>query len=106
MTVDLTETERVAREIAAEWGLTLGEPFAMGHVSYVAPVGADAVLKVAWAGDDESLDEHAALELWAGDAAVRLHRADPARRALLEETRGPRRRHLRPLRRRSDRDRG
>ncbi|HEX4526912.1 MAG TPA: aminoglycoside phosphotransferase family protein [Gaiellaceae bacterium] len=85
MSVDLTETERVARQVAAEWHLNLGEPFAMAHVSYVAPVGADTVLKVAWAGDDESLDEHAALELWAGDGAVRLHRADPARRALLEE---------------------
>jgi streptomycin 6-kinase len=85
MTVDLTETERVAREIAAEWGLTLGEPFALSRYSYVAPVGDDAVLKVAWPGDDESLDEHAALELWAGDGAVRLFRADPERRVLLEE---------------------
>ena len=57
----------------------------MSNVSYVAPVGEDAVLKVAWAGDDESLDEGAALELWNGDGAVRLHRADRARRALLEE---------------------
>ena len=85
MSVDLTETERVAREIAAEWHLTLGEPFALSRYSYVAPVGDDAVLKVAWSGDDESLDEGAALEVWAGDGAVRLHRADRARRALLEE---------------------
>ena len=74
MPVDLTETRRLAHEIAAEWGLELGEPFAMSNVSYVAPVGDDAVLKVAWAGDDESLDEDAALELWDGDGAVRLHR--------------------------------
>jgi streptomycin 6-kinase len=83
--VDLTETERVAREVADEWRLTLGEPFALSRFSYVAPVGEDAVLKVAWAGDDESLHEDAALELWSGDGAVRLHRSDRARRALLEE---------------------
>ena len=75
----------MAHEVAAEWGLALGEPFVMSRFSYVAPVGADAVLKVAWQGDDESLDEAAALELWAGDGAVRLHRADRPRRALLEE---------------------
>ncbi len=85
MSVDLSETEAVAREIAAEWGLTLGEPFALSRFSYVAPVGHDAVLKVAWAGDDESLHEDAALEVWEGDGAVRLHRVDRARRALLEE---------------------
>ena len=89
MEVDLAETKRVAREVAAEWGLELGEPFAMSNVSYVAPVGEDAVLKVAWAGDDESLDEDAALELWNGDGAVRLHRSDRARRALLEERAQP-----------------
>ena len=85
MSIDLTESERVARQVAAEWDLTLGEPFAMSRYSYVAPVGDDLVLKIAWTGDDESLHEHAALELWAGDGAVRLHRADPSRRALLEE---------------------
>jgi streptomycin 6-kinase len=87
--VDLTETKRVAHEVAEEWGLVLGEPFELSRFSYVAPVGDDAVLKVAWAGDDESLDEGAALELWGGDGAVRLHRADRARRALLEERAEP-----------------
>ncbi len=89
MEVDLTETKRVAHEVAAEWGVELGEPFAMSNVSYVAPVGEDAVLKVAWPGDDESLDEGAALELWNGDGAVRLLRSDRARRALLEERARP-----------------
>ncbi len=89
MSVDLTQTRRVAHEVAAEWGLELGEPFSMSNVSYVAPVGRDVVLKVAWAGDDESLDEGAALELWNGDGAVRLHRADRVRRALLEERARP-----------------
>ena len=85
MAVDLTETKRIAHDVAAEWGLELGEPFELSRFSYVAPTGDDTVLKVAWAGDDESLDEADALELWAGNGAVRLHRADRTRRALLEE---------------------
>ncbi len=40
-------------------------------------------LKVAWEGDDESLHEGDALELWDGDGAVRLLRRSG--RALLEE---------------------
>ncbi len=85
MSVDLTGTELVAREVAAEWGLALGEPFALSRFSYVAPAGERSVLKVAWAGDDESLHEDAALQLWDGDGAVRIRRADRSRRALLEE---------------------
>jgi len=83
--VDLSEQARLAREIATEWGLELGEPFAFAQYSYVAPVGDDEVLKVAWAGDEESLHEDAALELWDGNGAVRVHRSDRSRRALLEE---------------------
>jgi streptomycin 6-kinase len=83
--VDLTETRATAEEVAAEWGLTLGAPFTLSRYSYVAPVGADAVLKVAWANDEESLDEGDALSVWGGDGAVRLLRADKGRRALLEE---------------------
>ena len=37
------------------------------------------VLKVAWAGDDESLHEAESLALWDGDGAVRLLRSDPSR---------------------------
>ena len=85
MAVDLTESKRIAYEVAAEWGLGLGEPFELSQFSYVAPTGDDAVLKVAWAGDDESLHEADALELWAGNGAVQLQRADRTRRALLEE---------------------
>jgi streptomycin 6-kinase len=83
--VDLTETQATAEAVAAEWGLELGAPFALSRYSYVAPVGDHAVLKVAWGGDDESLDEEDALALWAGNGAVRLLRADKTRRALLEE---------------------
>jgi len=54
----------------------------MAAVSYVAPAG-DRVVKVAWEGDDESLHEPDALELWDGDGAVRL--MGRFGRALLEE---------------------
>jgi streptomycin 6-kinase len=83
--VDLTGTQATAEAVAAEWGLELGAPFALSRYSYVAPVGDDAVLKVAWEGDDESRDEADALAVWNGNGAVRLLRADRSRRALLEE---------------------
>jgi streptomycin 6-kinase len=82
---DLGQTKSIAEAVASEWGLELGEPFALSRYSYVAPVGAEAVLKIAWSGDDESLHEAESLALWAGDGAVRLLRSDPSRRALLEE---------------------
>ena len=43
------------------------------------------MLKVRPASDDESEHEAEALELWAGDGAVRLLRRDDRRRALLLE---------------------
>jgi streptomycin 6-kinase len=52
-------------------------------VSYVAAVGPDAVIKVAWEGDQGSLHEGDALELWDGDGSVRLLRRSG--RTLLEE---------------------
>lgn len=79
---DLTVAKATAIHTAREWGLELGEPFALSYVSYVAPTG-PAVLKVAWEGDDESLHEGDALELWDGDGAVRLLRRSA--RVLLEE---------------------
>ena len=69
-------------EAARHWGLELGPPFALSTVSYVAPAG-DLVVKVAWGGDDESLHEPDALELWGGDGAVRLR--GRWGRAVLEE---------------------
>ena len=86
---NLEALRQTAEEVAAEWGLELGAPFTLSRYSYVAPVGESAVLKVAWPGDDESLDEADALALWAGDGAVRLLRGDKARRALLEERARP-----------------
>jgi len=79
---DLSAAKAAAFEVAREWGLDLGEPFTLSYVSYVAPAG-DAVLKVAWEGDTESLHEGDALELWSGDGAVRILRRSG--RAILEE---------------------
>jgi streptomycin 6-kinase len=80
---DLSVAKATAIEAAREWGVEVGRQFAFSHVSYVAPAGRDAVVKVAWEGDDESLHEGEALELWQGDGAVRLLRRSG--RALLEE---------------------
>jgi streptomycin 6-kinase len=85
---DLVPLERIAREVAAEWGVELGESFALARYSYVAAAGENAVLKVRSSEDDESDEEADALELWAGDGAVRLLRSDPSRRALLIERAG------------------
>ena len=76
---------RVAEEIAGEWNLALGPPFALARHSFVAAAGVDAVLKVTPAEDDESDEEADALALWAGDGAVRLLRHDRRRRAMLLE---------------------
>ena len=82
---DLEPLALTARDVAVEWGLELGPPFALSRFSYVAPAGDDAVLKVSPVEDDESGEEAAALELWNGDGAVRLLRRDRERRALLIE---------------------
>lgn len=80
---------RTAGEVAAEWGVELGEPFALARYSYVAGAGDDAVLKVTPPGDDEADEEADALALWAGDGAARLLRRDRGRRALLAERARP-----------------
>lgn len=79
---DLGRSKALADEAALHWGLELEPPFALAQVSYVAPAG-DAVVKVAWHGDDESQQEADALRLWNGDGAVRL--LDTFGRAILEE---------------------
>jgi streptomycin 6-kinase len=71
--------------VAADWGLELGEPFALALHSFAAPAGDDAVLKLAPEGQWESDHEPHALAHWDGDGAVRLLRHDPARRAFLIE---------------------
>ena len=80
---------RIAQDVAAEWGLRLGPPFALSRHSYVAPAGGDAVLKVTPPDDDESDEEADALALWNGYGAVRLLRRDRRRRALLLERARP-----------------
>ena len=79
---DLEPMRRIASEVAAEWELELGEPFALSRYSYVAPAGDGLVLKIAWHGDDESLHEAQSLELWQGNGAVRLLRSADRRWAL------------------------
>jgi streptomycin 6-kinase len=76
-----------AETCAVEWGLTLGTPFEIATASFVAPAGDHFVLKVPSEGDDESLHEGDALQLWGGDVAVRVVRRDG--RALLEERLDP-----------------
>ncbi len=80
---DLTPLGETAAEVAAEWGVALGAPFALARFSYVAPAGESAVLKVTPRWDDEADEEADALTLWDGDGAVRLLRHDRRRRALL-----------------------
>ncbi len=80
---DVSPLVLTAHEVAAAWGVVLGEPFALSRHSYVAPAGEDAVLKVTPPEDDESDEEADALAFWGGEGAVRLRRSDPERRALL-----------------------
>jgi streptomycin 6-kinase len=84
--LDLTSARAAAEAAARHWGLVLGPPFTRAHASYVTPAG-DAVVKVAWQGDDESLHEPDALALWGGDGAVRL--LDRYGPAVLEERARP-----------------
>jgi streptomycin 6-kinase len=72
--VDLSGARIRAQQCVSGWGLEIGEPFAMSNVSYVAPTSDGNVVKAPWEGDDESLNEAEALELWNGDGAVRLLR--------------------------------
>jgi streptomycin 6-kinase len=84
--VDLSGTRAAAAAAARSFGVELGAPFALSRYSFVAPAGGAAVLKVAWEGDDESLHEPEALELWSGEGAVRLLRRE-GRALLLERAR-------------------
>ncbi len=81
--------EPAAREVAAEWGVELGEPFPLALHSFVAPAGEKAVLKVVPERHWESDHEPDALAHWAGDGAVRLLRRDGRRRAFLLERAAP-----------------
>jgi len=78
-----------ARQVAAEWGVSLGERLPAGRFSFVAFAGETAVLKVVPVEDDEADHEADALALLAGDGAVRLLRHDRERRAMLLERARP-----------------
>lgn len=88
----LDRLPRLCDELLAEWRLTLDGDALHGFASVVIPVRVDddseAVLKVGFDGAEESAQEHLALQIWAGDGAVRMYRADPARRAMLLERLG------------------
>lgn len=70
------------------WSLRLGQPFAGGSCSWVAPArlsdGSPAVLKISWP-HREAEHEGDALRLWSGNGAVRLYNHDRATFALLLE---------------------
>ncbi len=87
--VDLAALESAAHEVAAEWELELGEPFALALHSFAAPAGESAVLKVVPERHWESDHEADALGHWGGDGAARLLRHDRARRAFLIERAQP-----------------
>ncbi len=79
---------RLAVEVAADWGLTLGEPYVPGIAGHVVRAecadGTAAVLKLFWP-HREAEQEAAALERWDGDGAVRLLAFSEERSALLLE---------------------
>ena len=58
---DLGPLASVAQEVAFEWNVELGPPFAFSRYSFVAPAGENAVLKVTPPDDDESDEEADAL---------------------------------------------
>jgi streptomycin 6-kinase len=78
----------LAAEVAAAWGLTLGEPYVPGVCGYVVRAdlanGTSGVLKLTWP-HREAEQEPDALERWDGDGAVRLLARDDARHAILLE---------------------
>ncbi|WP_043267980.1 aminoglycoside phosphotransferase family protein [Streptomyces sp. CT34] len=78
----------IVRDIEERWELRLGAPVHGGSCSWVAPAegpdGVPAVLKVTWP-HREAAGEAPALHAWGGRGAVRLHRWDRERGALLIE---------------------
>jgi streptomycin 6-kinase len=88
----LKKLPALVRQLQEHWSLRLGTPFHGGSCAWVAPVrlpdGGPAVLKVTWP-HREAAGEADALELWDGNAAVRLYRRDRERHALLLERLDP-----------------
>jgi streptomycin 6-kinase len=81
----------LVRDVVAEWELEPDGCVASGECSLVLGVraaGVPAAAKFGWP-HPESRHEHLALRAWAGQGAVRLLRADPARSVLLLERASP-----------------
>ena len=85
----LDRLPRLRDDLLDEWSLRVDGSAMHGWCSLVVPVlteaGERTVLKLTFDGDDESEHEALALRHWDGRGAVRMLRADPARRALLLE---------------------
>jgi streptomycin 6-kinase len=89
----LAELPNMVEGLVRRWDLTLG-PALESHISFAAVVRRglqDAVLKIPMAGDFAHIagnlrfQEHEALHVWDGEAAVRLVEFDPATGAMLLE---------------------
>jgi streptomycin 6-kinase len=84
----LERVPELVRECLERWDLRLGEPYPAGAAGYAAGVeladGTRAVLKLSYP-HRESEHEAAALELYAGEGAVRFFASDPDRHAMLIE---------------------
>jgi len=89
----LAELPTVVAGIATDWGIDVGEPFALLSYHWVAPVtradGTPAVIKIGLPGPGHLNDEAAALAAYDGRGAVRLLAYDAARGALLLERAQP-----------------
>ena len=88
----LSGVPRLSAQLLAEWELERDGPALHGETAIVLPVltaaKEPAVLKLGYP-HAEAEHEHLALRAWAGEAAVRLFRADPRRSALLLERADP-----------------
>jgi streptomycin 6-kinase len=80
--------ERLAADVARDWGLRLGELYPPGAAGYVVRAeledGTPAVLKLQHSHREDE-QEADALERWDGDGAIRLLSRDDERHALLLE---------------------
>ena len=89
----LAELPTLVDVIAEDWGIDVGEPFALLSYHWVGPVttadGRPAVLKVGLTEPGHLNDEAAALRAYGGQGAVRLLAYDAARGALLLERAQP-----------------
>ncbi|MFI5954298.1 aminoglycoside phosphotransferase family protein [Cryptosporangium sp. NPDC051539] len=78
--------------VAAQWGLTLGEPYALSYhwvTRATDPAGTPVVLKLGPPGPGHLRQEAAALRAFDGRGAVRLLAEDATRGALLTERAEP-----------------